>query len=700
MSLLDGYEEQENKNIEQAKQTSLLDGYQDSLKHSNQSFEQTNESLNSGSLLDGYNTDNSTILEGSVTKNVRNYNTRFPDRNKNFFSNAGKDIKDTVTGLGELVGNTANFLVARPLMSVAKDHKFFTGAGIEDLKSLKNSLPALGEGIKENYGQKDVDMVNWQRIKEGHSPIQVDVPGLVQSFYAHPLNLLDLVGVGEVGKISQIKHLAKGGELSKFSKTVGNKVIRPTYSENLLLNAGQKALESKPAQKVINSIDNSPIRPLTDIGADFLGITPDSRLMGSKGAEVRQAKLIEQKHQTKNITQRNKAMTENRANLSGLTDIEAKELVQSIESGTALPNNSVQMREIRDKLQGKVNTNADFYKEHGLLTDSTIDELPVNTYASIKYNKPIDSLSDIEKLEALKDIEKMPEEQRPFYIPMMFDDKLRASDFFANSTKYYRPTELRHRGIGMGLETNKTGGKRVYDPVELVNRLDAHRIKMVNTENMINEIIDNFAKPLNLSKDKVLDGYVPFNPDAFMKFYKQYIDLNDLTLRKLDELQNIDTALKSSVEEAIKTLPNDILELIGAYKNNKIYQIPKAVADTLMAGKNKKGFFEAMFDMSTAGFKRKVLGLSPKWFINNRIGNGIMAALKGVMPQDYIKALRISDDMLPEVLRTNSMYEAEKTIIGRTGGSNNGTFGNTMRLLGGEFIDTSELNGLKKQELQ
>lgn len=906
MSLLDGYEEIEQKpkdnivELPKEKHDSLLDGFVDD--------EQPTK-----------------VLEGGVSKDVRTYESRFPERNKNFFSNAGKDIKDTVVGLAGLVGNTANFLVGRPLIGLVKEHKFLTGKGREDLKNLKESLPALGEGLKENYGQGNLDMVNWQRIKEGKSPIQIDLPGLAQSFYAHPLNLLDIVGAGEVGKVSKLKNLTKGGELSNFSKNIGNKVIRPRYSENLVFNAGQRALETKPVQAVVNAIDKSPLRPSTDVVADFLGLSPESRLMGQKGAEVRQAKLLEQKYQTKNINERNKAIAENTEELSGLTDAEAKELVKNIESGgnefirpeepkpiktpeseqrlneikdlraqnkTELSNaletinqqyqdelqkvsyinpkseidkrykkliretkkeynaiekslmseaqslknnpltnlknsimenqftkkalqtikgvnrkgrvwtevlknednaiiqaerdfndiikeisnntnrlddttyiNSLENRiqkiiddspypneadfaesfwdryakalddgmkynetklgankdtslvgkittqespiqlsneqlRVRNLLQDKVNKNAEFYIKQGLLDEQTVHDLPINNYASIKYNKPIDSLTDAEKLDALKDIEKMPKEQQPFYIPMMFDDKLRAGDFFANSTKKYKPGELKHRSVGMGLEENRTGGKRVYNPVELANRLDAHRIKMVNTENMINEIIDNFAKPYDMSKDKILDGYVPFNPDAFMKFYRKSIDLNELTIRKLDELQNIDTALKTSVQEAIKTLPEDVMELLGAFKNNKIYQIPEDVAKTLMQGKNAKGIWEMMFDMSTAGFKRKVLGLSPKWFINNRIGNGIMAGLKGVSLTDYAKALNISDNLLPEALRAKSMYEAEKTIIGRTGGSNNGFFGNTMRLLGGEFIDTSELKGMQKVQAQ
>jgi hypothetical protein len=730
MSLLDGYEEQNKRSSlldgyeEKTTRTSLLDGYQATSKPvakktPNRTKPQGIKYFPDGSVdtehfkknIDAiYDIPNAEIPKSSTlvnsdgqVKQNRTIEDRFENRNSNFIENAKKDAQDAIGGLAQLVGGVTNFAITRPVMNVilgdkekSIKEKLFTGEGIEDLQNLKNVLPAVKEGFKENYGQKGVDIINFERMQKGESPIKLDLEGLGQSYYAHPLNLLDLVGVGEIGKIKPIANATKGGQVSDFAKTVGNKTVSPKYSENLLINAGQRALETKPVQNLVKAIDESPMRPTTDVVADFLGLNPDSRLLGAKGAEVRQAKLIEQANQVKNIAERNKAIAENQALLSGLNDVEAKELIKSIESGTPIENITPQMQDVRNVLRDKVTKNADFYTSRGLLSKEAVQELPVNTYASIKYNKPIDSLSDVEKLEALKDIDKMPVEQQPFYVPMMFDDKLRAGDFFASSTKRYKSPELKHRSVGMGLETNKTGGKRVYDPVELANRLDAHRIKMVNTENMINELIDNFAKPLDLSKDKVLDGYVPFNPDAFMKFYKKSIDLNEAALSKIGDLDNVDDVIKASVQKAIEELPDDIIEVMGAFKNNKIYQIPQGVAESLMQGKNKKGIWEMMFDMGTAGFKRKVLGLSPKWFINNRIGNGIMAGLKGVLPQDYIKAFNVSEDLLPEALRTKSMYEAEKTIIGRTGGGNNSTFGNITRLLGGEFIDTSELKGLQK----
>ena len=840
-------DELENNYVEENRKPSrILDELDNSEQQSN--VPQANSTNNR--ILNNIDAEPQKVLTGGVKKNARNYEARFPDRTGNIVVNLGRDVKDVGQGLANIVGNViynTPYIGGKNIVRAVKGEykglnvperigkylefgKQDVGEVGEAIKNLPQTLNYIKEGLKETYGQKDIDIIN-------NGKVSVDIPGLAQSFYAHPLNFLDFVGLGEIGKAGAVAKVTKGGQTSKFAKTVGNKSLSPTYSKNLVLNAGERLLETAPVQKIVNAIDNSKLRGLTDVGADFLGLSPESRLLGEKGAAVRQTKLLEQKNQVKNIAERNKAIAENVEALKDVTDLEGKELIKSIESGggkayenwagetkitvskpkkqikaeidklkfdkgnlnnymtknryknryysriadtigydfemanrsfnknvlddiknnvdkingttdeylkyvdeleqkvaditKSIPDEAVnefynkmyqaidtvadeqkiiknnipyvkpitdeKLLKAKDYLQQKAKQNADFYIERNLLKPETVEQLPINNYASIKYNKPIEQLSDIEKSDALKDIQKLPDDQKPFYVPVMFDDKLRASDFFADSTKRYKPNELKQRKVGMGLEENLRGGKRVYDPVELANRLDAHRIKLVNTENMINEIIDNFAKPYNLKTDKILDGYVPFNPDSFLKFYHGAIDLNEATLRKIEELGNIDTALKEAIQESIRNMPDDVVEYLGVTKNNNIYQIPKEVADTLMSGKNKKGWFESLIDMGTAGFKRKVLGTSPKWFINNRIGNGIMAGLKGVLPQDYIRALNKNlDKYLPDDLKDKSLYEAEKTIIGRTGGGDRGAFGNTMRFLGGEFLDTSELKGANK----
>ena len=529
-------------------------------------------------------------LSGGVKKNVRDYSTRFEDRpNKfaynlkefqedtdktpldyakvglsamtdipgGFVANFCKDVKDTVTGLAQITGNVlynAPVVGVRNLMRVAKgdiqnvgDYLNYIGQDtkeeVDKLKQTPEFLNNVKEGLKEAYGQKGIDIIS-------DKGINLDVPGLVQSYYAHPLNLLDIVGAGEVGKLgtvaktSKIKPIAKAGETvsealqkGNYSKQVGNKVLKPQYSENLVITAVQRLAESEPIQSVIKTIDESGLRPSTDVVADFLGLSPESRLRGEKGATVRQTKLLEQKNQVKNIAERNEAIAKNKELVSGLNEAESKKLVQSIESGggkayenlpkettiktpvskkqlketikslefekgnlnnyrtvnryknkfhssitdilghdlenanrrfnkdvlgdiqknvnkigdndyysslenktreivehlpdeaqleyyeklaSAMYNTPVEevktvknnipdvsmtpeeiekIKPIREALQEKVNQNAEFYTKNNLLKAETVEELPVNTYASIKYNKPITELSEAEKLD-------------------------------------------------------------------------------------------------------------------------------------------------------------------------------------------------------------------------------------------------------------------------------------------------------------
>ena len=284
-------------------------------------------------------------LSGGVKKNVRDYETRFPDRTGNIAVNFGRDVKDVGRGLASIVGNViynTPYIGGKNIVRAVKgeykglDVPEKIGKYLEfgkqdvseignELKNLPQTLNYVKEGLKETYGQKDIDIFN-------NGKISLDVPGLAQSFYAHPLNFLDFVGLGEIGKAGAVAKLTKGGQTSKFAKKVGNKSLSPTYSKNLVLNAGERLLETAPVQKIVSAIDNSPLRPLTDVGADFLGLSPESRLLGEKGATVRQTKLLEQKNQVKNIAERNKAIAENVEALKDVTDLEGKELIKSIES--------------------------------------------------------------------------------------------------------------------------------------------------------------------------------------------------------------------------------------------------------------------------------------------------------------------------------------------------------------------------------
>jgi len=823
-----------------------------------------------------------------LQENVEVKKQRFVNREINPLAipaNFGKDLGDITTGLASMVGGAVNI----PLQGAKRAFKGEPLIQQQDIDNtsnfIKNILPALKTGIKEDYGQANKDVINSQ-----FPYVHPDWQGLGESFVAHPLNrTLDALTFGSIGAVN------RAGQASKFAKNIGNTEKALKYNPNLVIQAGQRIAETKPVQSVVNFVDSQPALNTLQSGvADFIGQSPESRLLGQKATNKRLTKILDMKNQTKNITERNKAISENNALLGDISEAEGKQIVQAVERGLPLEDNKnnvfyhgsdadikdfalqspkngrewgdgiyftsnknransygknlyeseidlskildenstiptdkiknsgieldpflisgrtkkyftdnaeglkfvdsqdaiykVKKQEIpdladeykpavgkdekgifveysdvnntnvptfkflkalktkypnqystalksmgyeglkvgddviiynnfpkikqndildipqgtnklenaRNLIRNKVQENQGFYTSRDLLNPEQANQLPINQYASIKYNKPIDQLNEVEKFDALKDIHNLPDEQKPFYMPIMYDENLKAGDFFADSVQSYKPRELKQRKFGMDVEEGSKHGNRVYNVNELMNRLDSHRIKMVNTESMINEVKDNFAKPYKIG-DNLEDGYIPFNPDGFMSFYRKSIDLNEMTMSKLQQLDDVDTAFKSAVNESIRQLPDDIQQFILRGKNKEIYQIPKEVANVLTGGKWEKGGTELLFDTLTGSFKRKVLGLSPKWFINNRIGNGIMASLKGVTPDYLAKALKTTDELMPDELKTKSLYEAEKTIIGKTAGK--GLMPSVIRLVGGEFIDTSTLKGFQKAKI-
>ena len=241
-------DELENNYAEETRKPSrILDELDNSEQQS--SVPQTNSANNR--ILNNVDAEPKKVLTGGVKKNVRNYEARFPDRTGNIIVNLGRDVKDVGQGLANIVGNViynTPYIGGKNIVRAVKGEykgldvperigkylefgKQDVGEVGEAIKNLPQTLNYIKEGLKETYGQKDIDIIN-------NGKVSVDIPGLAQSFYAHPLNFLDFVGLGEIGKAGAVAKVTKGGQTSKFAKTVGNKSLSPTYSKNLVLNAG------------------------------------------------------------------------------------------------------------------------------------------------------------------------------------------------------------------------------------------------------------------------------------------------------------------------------------------------------------------------------------------------------------------------------------------------------------------------------
>lgn len=328
----------------------------------------------------------------------------------------------------------------------------------------------------------------------------------------------------------------------------------------------------------------------------------------------------------------------------------------------------------KEKFVNKLKENSVFWKSKDLVTDDIENANIIDTYACYKFGKTKRSeLTEHEKIQAQMEINRLPDDKKPFYVPRIFNENLVKSDF--NPTRRSDLTninELKRRTYA-GREDSIMDGKftRVYSPEEIANRIDAHRIKLQNTEKYIDDVTETFAEPLEAGA-KVKDGYVEFNPEVIKAVFIKGNDFADAMTESLKAGNKVDDALKSAIEGSKGDFEKAFVDFIKELQDNSPkYQIKKSILDDLKNSVTYRhenenvALVSSLWDIGTNVFKTKVLGLNPKWFINNRIGNTIMAAFKGtniVNPRLLSKVNKLSDNLFPEEILGSTFINSEHPI--------------------------------------
>ena len=325
--------------------------------------------------------------------------------------------------------------------------------------------------------------------------------------------------------------------------------------------------------------------------------------------------------------------------------------------------------------------NADYYKSKGMLSDDIENNNIIKTYIAYKKGsktvKQVDNYLKVNKnagKQALREILSMPEKDRPFYVPRMYNEYLTKSDLiniFPHKKSLTNIGELKKRSFTGDVFTIKKGKlTRNTNLEEIANNIDEHRIKLQQTEKLIDSITDTFAIPYD-AKEGLKKGYVMYNPDAIKNVYfggKELYD--DIASGIRDKL-----SFEESLKKAFDGNPDVLKQAKEVYESlqkgeGKFMQIPESVMKELklasgVRGTKSKALKNALtiWDTGTDLFKSNVLGLNPKWIINNRIGNVAMGALRGhnlANPFNMLKIKKLTDDLFPDDLFKSELYKAEK----------------------------------------
>ena len=233
------------------------------------------------------------------------------------------------------------------------------------------------------------------------------------------------------------------------------------------------------------------------------------------------------------------------------------------------------------------------------------------------------------------------------------------------------------------------------------NFIDRYREtkKLENIDDSLNFIQDNFALPIE--NNVIQDGYVAVNKKllANAMYGRQSQDWYKAMNSGKEEIAK---AFKGKEAQGWSELFDDLANPETSKIDND-FQIPKVVYDKLFEGGNKtsklnKGktnrYLTGLVDFENNNFKRKVLGLSVSWGINNRMDNFAQLFTKSMdnplgLAKNYIKAIKVKDSDVLTGVETNTLFGNMKEFQGRIDYTGHEATDNFLNLINGHTLDNS-----------
>jgi hypothetical protein len=244
-------------------------------------------------------------------------------------------------------------------------------------------------------------------------------------------------------------------------------------------------------------------------------------------------------------------------------------------------------------------------------------------------------------VEQLDDAFRASDQAAPTYFPFMDPEKLKTSDWFTakklvGANIYSRDPHL-NRMKGVLLQE----GSYVRDPVEAFTRRAARGVRAQETFRQMMDVVDHYGRPISKTDDVPL-GHVVVAPDLLFLAKRTGFKLEDV----LDDLLSKGMDRDGALAEAIKTVmfknTEDIAKLLEE-GNVKMWAVPKVVADRLNDAARYAGFVSGKtrlwHDSVIQAWRGLVLSGSPRWVVNNFLGNTMFGLMQGVKVNDVLRSL-------------------------------------------------------------
>ncbi len=230
---------------------------------------------------------------------------------------------------------------------------------------------------------------------------------------------------------------------------------------------------------------------------------------------------------------------------------------------------------------------------------------------------------------------------QPVYFPYMDADKVRPSDFFRSrqlrgANIYARdPHAKQLKGVLL------REGTYITDPVEALTRRAARATREIETYETMSRLVRETGHRIP-NGEEVPTGFVAIAPDALFLHHRQRLELLDEMARLRESGMDADAAGAQVLERVMLRTQDDVAKAMG--RGAEVWAVPEVVARQLekasdyakvLGGKNVSLFH----DTAMNAWRGLVLSGSPRWAINNILGNTVFAAMQGAKTADVMRVL-------------------------------------------------------------
>ncbi len=367
-----------------------------------------------------------------------------------------------------------------------------------------------------------------------------------------------------------------------------------------------------------------------------------------------QAISLVSKTQQAHLIERNKLLGEVDKTLKTLTKEEQATLIPYAEGTIEVVNPSVNFQKAVDLTKKLATQREEVIKQAGKLKPELIEA---------RKWQPIMKATGLESIDEIKQTFGITKD--PIYVQHIFDDKPKKfTDFFINNApvKNWKPGFLKKSyGVpGYSIDANN-----------VLKWEAAQTLKFKNNINLLEKVkgLDS-VEPLDNLKN-LKPGYKVFAPDGYIRFYQGTIDLvSEFTkgLRAKGALKDVGD-IWDNLKDAID---GSLIEkkYTGITSKVKLYQVPESVAGVLQGyAKTTNPYIKLFIDKPVDAFRFLALALTPRWLVNNVVGNTIFSIIAGdpLSPAGYLTARKAQElGLVPDDV-FSGFYRTEKLMTGNLG---------------------------------